>query len=116
MSGVKCSLRSTLLLAERFPEALRRIAKAHARLARVKLLFGIDIDAGKFAESAINTLWNGRHALERDPPDTTTALEASGQALRQLNEFTVSARAALEKPRLRRSGTWPPATPNTTDD
>ena len=43
-------------VAERFPEALRRNSDAHARLARVKLLFGIDTDAGKVAEATINTL------------------------------------------------------------
>lgn len=82
-------------VAERLPEALRRIAEAHARLARVKLLFGIDTDAGKAAEALINTLWNGRHALEHDPPDIETAAKANGDALTQLNEFTAAAREQL---------------------
>ena len=78
---------------------LRRIAEVDSRLARVQLLFGNDTPAGKTAEAFINALWNGRGALERKPePGTSDALQASGEALKQLNEFTVHARKALQRP------------------
>lgn len=83
---------------ERRPEALRRIAEAHARLARIHVLFGREGDAGNAATETINALWNGRHALERQPPDREAILGASGDALTRLNEFTTAARTGLERP------------------
>jgi hypothetical protein len=82
----------------RRPEALRCIAVAHARLARVHVLFGRESPAGKDATKTINDLWSGRHAIESDPPNVAQILTASGDALSSLNAFTGSARAALKSP------------------
>jgi hypothetical protein len=79
-------------------EALRRIAVAHARLARVQLLFGGKSPAGVDATKTINDLWSGRAAIESEPPDVPQILQASGDALKSLNAFTGSARAALKDP------------------
>lgn len=85
-------------VAENLPEMLRRLAEAHARLARVKLLFGPESGAGQAAEATINSLWGGRDALQRDPPATGEALQASNRALTDLATFTEKARAALHHP------------------
>jgi hypothetical protein len=89
-------------LEARRPEALRLIAEAHARLARVNLLFGLNTAAGEAATDTINDLWSGRHALESIPPSREGVLQASGVALEALNKFTELARNALAEP-------WPPS-------
>ena len=82
----------------RRPEALRLIAEAHARVARVNLLFGLNTEAGKAATETINDLWNGRHALESVPPLREGVLQASSAALEDLNKFSELARSALAEP------------------
>ena len=86
-------------VAEQLPETLRRIAVAHARLARIYVLFGKDTPAGRDAKATIDALWSGRDALQRKPdPVPADALAAMGEALGLLDSFTARAREALAQP------------------
>src|SRR2546423_15171438 len=53
---------------ERLPEARRLIGEAHARLARGRLLFGTNTDAGAPAMDVITELWTGRGLLAGPDP------------------------------------------------
>ncbi len=78
-------------------ELERRIDVAHARLARVQILFGVDEPPTTEGESAILALRRGTTALSEWPiPDRETAERYLNEADDALGRFATAARSAIE--------------------
>jgi hypothetical protein len=78
----------------------RRVDDAHARFARLQILFGVAAESTRAGESAIVALRSGSGALWEWPfPDQSAANSRLDEAHESLQRFATSARAAIESGR-----------------